>query len=351
LRLLIALIGASAILMSLLVMARPALAGEQGEIAVFKTMCDSIGQQDTRNGRDTSLDGWHIDFTVQPVIEDVPGAVVQTIVITLGENDQDGGNVGGGSMGRNTGDPLATGEYLVCEIPTAYNDEDPPDEVPLSVLPRPDASGGGSTGGSQHQVGDCIQLTLGTGTEEVKFLDQQLVPPAEPTLVIDKVASTETINIVGGVATPSIVTWTLSYTLTNGPVDLAVITDVVPAGFTFLDAANGGTFASGTVTWDLGTISSSGSVSFRTTVNASTIATGTTTNTAVIDSEDTAPDDGQDSVTVTRQGTAGGNPTPTPAAVPNTAMAIDGQVPAAALSLLLLGSLAALAYLRLARQR
>ncbi|MDQ4036114.1 MAG: hypothetical protein M3153_09295 [Chloroflexota bacterium] len=50
---------------------------------------------------------------------------------------------------------------------------------------------------------------------------------------------------------------------------------------------------------------------------------------------------------------AGGNPTPTPAGrLPNTAVALDGgAVPAVALSLLLLGSLVAMAYLRLARER
>jgi hypothetical protein len=47
-----------------------------------------------------------------------------------------------------------------------------------------------------------------------------------------------------------------------------------------------------------------------------------------------------------------GNPTPAAGALPNTAVAFDGgAVPAAMLSLLLIGSLAAMAYLRLARQR
>ncbi len=50
---------------------------------------------------------------------------------------------------------------------------------------------------------------------------------------------------------------------------------------------------------------------------------------------------------------AGGNPTPTPAgSLPDTAAALDGgAVPAVALSLLLLGSLVAMAYMRLARER
>ena len=46
-------------------------------------------------------------------------------------------------------------------------------------------------------------------------------------------------------------TWTLTYTLTNGPVTGAVITDPIPVGFTFLDASNGGTFANGIVTWNV----------------------------------------------------------------------------------------------------
>jgi hypothetical protein len=51
-------------------------------------------------------------------------------------------------------------------------------------------------------------------------------------------------------------------------------------------------------------------------------------------------------------GVAGGNPTPTPGALPDTAASIDGgAVPAVVLSLLLIGSLAAMAYLRLARER
>ena len=174
-----------------------------------------------------------------------------------------------------------------------------------------------------------------------------------PTLVVDKVASTETITISGPanalVATPSVVTWTLSYTLTNGPVTGAVITDQVPTGFTFLDAANGGTFASGTVTWNLGTLTTSGSVTFRTTVNPATISrTGPTVNTAIIDSNETAPDNGQDSVTVTVEAPPlGGTPTPRPP-LPNTATGIGSggapvTVPVELLVVFFIGSLGALA--------
>jgi fimbrial isopeptide formation D2 family protein len=174
-----------------------------------------------------------------------------------------------------------------------------------------------------------------------------------PGLVVDKAASTETITISGPnsalVATPSVVTWTLSYTLTSGPVTNAVITDAIPTGFTFLDAANGGTFAGGTVTWNLGTLSASGSVSFRTTVDPTTISrVAPTVNTAIIDSSETGPDQGQDSVTVSViPPPLAGNPTPKPS-LPNTAIGFgsDGTpltVPIELLAVFFIGSLGALA--------
>lgn len=186
-----------------------------------------------------------------------------------------------------------------------------------------------------------------------EICDQTTVLVRVPALVIDKTASTASITISGPntalVATPSVVTWTLSYTLTDGPVTGAVITDQVPVGFTFLDAANGGTFANGTVTWNLGTLSASGSVTFRTTVNPATISrTGPTVNTAVIDSNETAPDNGQDSVAVIVEAPPlGGNPTPKPS-LPNTAAGFgtNGEpitVPVELLVAFFVGSLGAMA--------
>ena len=183
--------------------------------------------------------------------------------------------------------------------------------------------------------------------------DESTVNVRVPTLVVDKTASTASITISGPntalVATPSVVTWTLSYTLTSGPVTGAVITDQIPVGFTFLDASNGGTFANGTVTWNLGTLSASGSVTFRTTVNPATISrTGATVNTAVIDSNETAPDNGQDSVTVSVEAPPlAGNPTPKPV-LPNTAAGFgtNGEpitVPIELLVAFFIGSLGAMA--------
>ena len=183
--------------------------------------------------------------------------------------------------------------------------------------------------------------------------DDSTVTIRVPTLVIDKVADAEVITLSGPadaiVASPSVVTWTLTYTLANGPVTNAVITDEVPEGFVFLDASDGGTLVDGVVTWNLGTLTESGSVTFRTTVNTATISRiAPTVNVAVIDADETEPDDGQDSVTVVVEPPPqGGTPTPRPS-MPNTAAGIgpDGTpvtVPVELLVALFLGSLGAMA--------
>ena len=187
--------------------------------------------------------------------------------------------------------------------------------------------------------------------------DDSTVTVRVPTLVSDKVASTDTITISGPndalVATPSVVTWTVSFTLANGPVTNAVIIDVIPTGFAYVvgSASNSGVFdqATNTVTWTFATLSTGGSVTFQTTVNPATISrTGPTVNTATIDSNETAPDTGQDSVTVVvNPPPLAGNPTPTPAALPNTAtgFGLDGtpvSVPIELLAAFFIGSLGAL---------
>jgi len=177
-----------------------------------------------------------------------------------------------------------------------------------------------------------------------------------PTLLIEKAADVELISLSGPpnaqIASPSSVTWTLTYTLTNGPVTNAVITDPIPTGFTFVSASNGGTLGADgkTITWNLGTLSASGAVSFVTAVNVATISrSGPTVNVATIVSDQTAPDSGQDSVGVRVIAVPlAGNPTPTPK-VPNTALAFGpgGQpttVPIELLVALFLGSLGGLLF-------
>ncbi len=189
--------------------------------------------------------------------------------------------------------------------------------------------------------GPCV----GDGCE-----DDSTVVVRVPTLTVEKVASTELITISGPnsapVASPSIVTWTISWTLTDGPVTNAVITDDLPDGLVFLDASDGGTFADGTVSWTFATLSSSGSVTVRTTVDPTSISrVDPTVNVAVIDSDETEPDEGQDSIAVSVEAPPlGGNPTPTPKPrLPDTAMAdaSGSDVVVIPLALILIGSLGA----------
>ena len=183
--------------------------------------------------------------------------------------------------------------------------------------------------------------------------DESTVTPRVPTLVIDKVADAEVITISGPsdalVAGPSLVTWTLTYTLTNGQVTNAVITDEVPAASSSSMPPTAGVQADGVVAWTFATLSESGSVAFRTTVDPETISrTDPTVNTAVIDSDETAPEDGVDSVTVVVEPPPlGGNPNPKPA-VPDTAAIIGANgepitVPVELLAVVFLGSLGAMA--------
>jgi uncharacterized repeat protein (TIGR01451 family) len=178
--------------------------------------------------------------------------------------------------------------------------------------------------------------------------------PLLPTLVLDKSASTEVVHFVldadGSVLSvePQQVTWTLTYTVVNGPVHDTVITDPLPAFLNVVSASDGGTFADHVITWNLGTISSSGSVSFVTTVDPVAPETDPIVNVATIDSSETAPDDGEDSIRITSESELGGTPAPAPS-VPNTAMAVhqSGQpvsIPVGLMLVLFLGSLGTLAF-------
>lgn len=170
-----------------------------------------------------------------------------------------------------------------------------------------------------------------------------------PTLVIEKAADRHVIDVTKGKDTT--VTWTLTYTLTNGPVTDAVITDPIPSGLSYVagSASNGGVYDpnSRTLTWTLGTLSASGSVTFQTTVDSNIGGGVSFTNVATIVSNETAPDTGQDTIRTTEAPPPqAATPTPRPS-VPNTAM-VPGQngqpiqIPIEFLVIFFLGSLGAL---------
>jgi fimbrial isopeptide formation D2 family protein len=188
--------------------------------------------------------------------------------------------------------------------------------------------------------------------------DDSTVTVRVPTLVIDKAADTDEVHFVfdaqGNMKSvdPAQVTWTLTYTMANGPVTNAVITDPLPDFLVFVSASDGGTYdpATGTITWNLGdlTVDGSDSVSFVTTVDPDAPETDPIVNVASIVSNETPKDDGQDSIRVTSESELGGNPTPTPS-VPNTAVVFGPagqpvQIPIELLMLVFFGSLGALAF-------
>ena len=148
-------------------------------------------------------------------------------------------------------------------------------------------------------------------------------------------------------------TWTLTYTLTDGPVSNAVISDPIPAGLSYVDgsAAPDAAYdeASHTLTWTFATLTESGSVSFETTIDASIGGGVTLENLASIDSDETAPDSGQDSIRTVEQEEQAATGTPQPS-VPNTAFAgsRNGQPLNVPIELILLVFLTSLGGLTLA---
>ena len=151
---------------------------------------------------------------------------------------------------------------------------------------------------------------------------------------------------------PAQVTWTLTYTLANGPVTNAVISDPLPDFLVFVSASDGGTYdsANHTISWNLGdlTVDGSDSVSFVTTVDPAAPETGPIVNVASIVSNETPKDEGEDSIRITSESVQAGNPTPAPS-VPNTAVAFGPggqpvQFPVELLVLVFIGSIGTLAF-------
>lgn len=292
----------------------------------------SISIEKTSTAEGTVLRGASVDFTLSLAVVNGPIDSV-TIVDQLPAGIGDATSISDGG----------TYDAASNRITWVLSDVADGEELTYSAVVNASASAGEHTNVATITDGPCV---------EDGCTDDETIVVRTPALVIDKAADAEQIVISGPadalVATPSVVTWTLTYTLTDGPVTNAVITDEIPAGFVFVDAANGGTFADGTVTWTFATLSESGSVSFRTTVDPETISRAApTVNTATISSDQTPEDPGEDSVTVAVEPPPkGGNPTPQPS-MPNTSLGIgpDGQpvtVPVELLAVVFIGSLGAL---------
>ena len=294
------------------------------------------------------LPGTTVTYTLTLTVDDGPANEVE-VVDALPAGLEDPTNISDGGIFDDTagtitwslGD-LADGEYTLTYQATVAADAEHGDElVNAAAATSPNSQ--------------CPDLeTLGPECEGTSTVTVRV-----PTLVIDKAADADLITITldadGDIESvePETITWTLTYTLTNGPVTNAVISDELPEGLVYVDgsASDEGVYdaATNTLTWTFATLSESGSVTFETEVDPETISRADpTVNVALIASDQTPEDEGEDEVTVTVEQELGGNPTPTPKPLPDTATGIGlgGHpltIPVELLAVAFLGSLGALA--------
>ncbi len=305
--------------------------------------CPTIGLTKVNNQADPVLPGTVVSYTLTLTVSDGPAKdVVVSDLLPLGldapTSISNGGTYEGGTrtITWNLGD-LADGSYeLTYQAAVSAGDEHGDVLVNVATATSPNSQ----CPDAEAVADECT--------------DDSPVTVRVPELVIDKAANTDEVHFVfdaeGNVLSvdPANVTWTLTYTLSNGPVTNAVITDPLPDFLTFVSASDGGAYddATRTITWELGTLSASGSVSFVTTVDADAPEVEPILNVATIVSSETAPDEGEDSIIVTSDSVLAGNPTPTPG-VPDTALfrGPNGQpitIPVELLVLVFIGSLGAL---------
>jgi hypothetical protein len=147
---------------------------------------------------------------------------------------------------------------------------------------------------------DVIVATV-EDNEENEASDDDDATVTVTSLVIDKavVNTTKDRGIEDGAVfaiTGDTLRYTLSWTMTNGPLDGVVITDVLPAGLGEpSNISDGGTWdeSTNTITWTLGTVDGDGFVTYDVVVTAvvDDEAGEVFRNVATIDSDQTTPDD------------------------------------------------------------
>jgi uncharacterized repeat protein (TIGR01451 family) len=209
----------------------------------------------------------------------------------------------------------------------------------------------GDTDAEDCGVRDNHAFATADGVDPIEASASVTVVCPAATLLLDKAASFHEVHFVFDAdgdllsAAPEEVTWTLTYTLPGDPVSGAVISDPLPEFLTFVSASDGGSLANGVITWNLGSLTQGGSVSFVTTVDPGAPEGRTIMNVAAIDSNETEPNDGRDWVLVTAESELVGHPTASPS-LPNTAVAAAGPhgqpIPVELMLLVFLGSLGTL---------
>jgi uncharacterized repeat protein (TIGR01451 family) len=149
--------------------------------------------------------------------------------------------------------------------------------------------------GSPATIGDGTTVTA-TVTNPLEALP----PPNTPSLTIDKSNNAPLVNGLPTVDEGGTVTYTLDYTLADGPLHNGKIEDVLPAGIDYVTGSatsnaeftfNGYDSGTRTLTWLATDVTTSGSVSYKAT--AAVGAAGLPQpleNTATISSDETGPD-------------------------------------------------------------
>ncbi len=305
-------------------------------------LCPGINIAKTNDQVAPVLPGTNVTYTLMVTLTEQGTAHDVTVVDTLPEGlDAPTDISDGGSYDAST----RTITWNLGDLDAA--------ESPVSLSYQAKVSADVENGTTLRNV--AVVFSPNTQCPDVETLgpeceDESEVNVRVPALVIDKEADREVVDVTAGEDTT--VTWTLTYTLTDGPVTDAVISDPIPSGLNYVDgsASDGGTFdaATRTLSWTFPTLSASGSVTFDTTVDASIGGGVTLDNVTTIDSAETAPDNGEDSIRTVEQEEQGSTGTPKPS-VPNTAFGTtgDGQpvnIPVELMLLVFMGSLGGLVF-------
>ncbi len=165
------------------------LPAETGQIMIIKRICESIGENNSCNGRDTSLAGLMIKFNIFSGTA-TSGTPIADVAVTLGQNVPGQTNEGAGSQGSALSGPLPLGTYTVCEVPVAHDGR----TVPLTPFPKPDGTNQSATGAN------CITVNLTSGTAVLMFNNLIAVTPTAT------VTTTATATVTGTppTATPTV---------------------------------------------------------------------------------------------------------------------------------------------------
>ncbi len=177
-----------------------------------------------------------------------------------------------------------------------------------------------ASGHTEQKPGDSI---ADTDDAVVRIPDLTIAKAVAPTGVVDPTLGLPVAK------EGDTLSYSLAYTLTDGPVSNGVVTDVLPVGLDYVEgsATDNGEFsftsydpATRTLRWDASTVTESGSLGYQVTValGAAELAQPLT-NLATIDSDETSPNSDDQAVLV--------SPTPLAAARPRRSRRFPRQTP------------------------